>query len=59
MWKPRSVSAVPVQHCVVEPSFLVEFLAEPAHARLALCHLAAWLGAHARRREGASSTRLF
>ena len=51
MWKPRSASAVPVQHCVVHPVFFKEFLARYGHADFPMRHLAAWLGAFARSRE--------
>ena len=51
MWKPRSASAVPVQHCVVEPVFFKEFLKRYGHAHVPMRLLGPWLGAFARARE--------
>ena len=48
MWKPRSASAVPVQHCVVEPVFFKEFLKRYGHAHIPMRQLGPWLGAFAR-----------
>ena len=48
MWKPRSASAVPVQHCVVEPVFFKEFLKRYGHAQVPMHQLGPWLGAFAR-----------
>ena len=50
MWKPHSASAVPVQHCVIDPSFFKEFLARYGHADVPMRQLGAWLGAFARAR---------
>ena len=52
MWKPHSVSAVPLQHCVARADFLVAALRRLAGTGASYHHLAAWLGAEARRRGG-------
>lgn len=50
MWKPHSVSAVSVQHCVVRTELLREVLAALVGTGIELEHLGIWLGAAARRR---------
>ena len=48
MWKQHSVSAVPVQHCVVRAEFLAGALRTVAAAGVSLAGLGPWLGAAAR-----------
>jgi hypothetical protein len=50
LWKPHTVSAVPIQHCVVEPAFFRDFLMVAGHAAVPMRQLGAWLGAFARSR---------
>ncbi|WP_170296042.1 glycosyltransferase [Azospirillum brasilense] len=47
MFKMRSVSAVPVQHCVVSAAFLAEALPALVRAGVGFAYLGAWLGAAA------------
>jgi O-antigen biosynthesis protein len=51
MWKPHAASAVPTEHCVIEPTFLVDALTELIHAKVGAHYLSAWLGAAARVRD--------
>jgi O-antigen biosynthesis protein len=46
--KPHAANAVPLQHCVIEPSFLVDVLPALIRAGVGTTHLSAWLGAAAR-----------
>jgi glycosyltransferase involved in cell wall biosynthesis len=48
MWKPRSVSAVSAQHCVVDGAFLAFAIKALADQPVTLPNLGAWLGAVAR-----------
>jgi hypothetical protein len=50
LWKPHTVSAVPIQHCVVEPAFFRDFLMVAGHAAAPMPQLSAWFGAFARNR---------
>ena len=50
MRKPHSASAVPVQHCVIDPSFFKDIFARYGHADVPMRQLGAWLGAFARAR---------
>jgi len=49
--KPHSVSAVPVQHCVLDASFLAEVLPSLIQAGVTNGALSMWLAAAARRRQ--------
>jgi len=49
MLKPHSVGTVPVQHCVIDPAFLMRFLDVHVPAGVGFDYLSAWLGAFAQR----------
>jgi len=49
VWKQHSVSAVSLDHCVLEPKLAVDSLSALARADVSLAHLGAWLGAAFRR----------
>lgn len=48
MWKPRSVSAVSAQHCVIDGAFLAFSLKRLEGQPVTMPYLGAWLGAVAR-----------
>jgi glycosyltransferase involved in cell wall biosynthesis len=48
MLKSHAASAVPLQHCVIDSTFLVDALSELIRAGAGLDYLSAWLGAAAR-----------
>ncbi|CCB65063.1 glycosyltransferase [Hyphomicrobium sp. MC1] len=47
--KPHTANAVPIEHCVIKPSFLLECLPNLARAGVTLEALPKWLGAAARK----------
>jgi hypothetical protein len=48
MWKQHTVSAVPLQHCVLRPEFLRDALTPLVSSGVSLADLSPWLGAAAR-----------
>jgi glycosyltransferase involved in cell wall biosynthesis len=50
-WKQHSVSAVALDHVVLDPEFARGALADLARAKVSLAHLGAWLGAACRRQD--------
>ena len=48
-WKPHSVSAVSLDHSVLDPNLALDALSALARANISLAHLGAWLGAAFRR----------
>ncbi len=48
-WKQHSVSAVSLDHCVLDPKLALDALSDLARANISLAHLGAWLGAAFRR----------